>query len=223
MKPVDLIGSFETHNFPSFRNPTIDTLNWGRRRHHIPILVLSVWGVSFLRSPQRRSSVPITTSSTTPPIRANNRQAQPQVYWLRSVPNKLTLVAKSLPSTTDNPSSPSQQVLTTAMQQLLAAQPGEDLSSTIPQGTKLRSLAVRADGVHVDLSREFRSGGGSTSIIYRVAQVIYTASSLDPDVRVFISIEGEPIDEKHPLGGEGLTLRQPITRDRFTEDFSIAK
>jgi pyruvate/2-oxoglutarate dehydrogenase complex dihydrolipoamide acyltransferase (E2) component len=39
MKPVDLIGSFETRNFPSFRNPTIDTLNWGRHRHHIPILV----------------------------------------------------------------------------------------------------------------------------------------------------------------------------------------
>jgi pyruvate/2-oxoglutarate dehydrogenase complex dihydrolipoamide acyltransferase (E2) component len=39
MEPVDLIGSFETRNFPSFRNPTIDTLNWGRRRHHIPILV----------------------------------------------------------------------------------------------------------------------------------------------------------------------------------------
>jgi 2-oxoacid dehydrogenases acyltransferase (catalytic domain) len=39
MKPVDLIGSFENRNFPSFRNPTIDTLSWGRQRHHIPILV----------------------------------------------------------------------------------------------------------------------------------------------------------------------------------------
>lgn len=39
MEPVDLIGSFETRDFPSFRNPTLDTLNWGRRRHHVPILV----------------------------------------------------------------------------------------------------------------------------------------------------------------------------------------
>jgi pyruvate/2-oxoglutarate dehydrogenase complex dihydrolipoamide acyltransferase (E2) component len=39
MKPVDLMGSFETRDFPSFRNPTIDTLNWGRQRHHIPMLV----------------------------------------------------------------------------------------------------------------------------------------------------------------------------------------
>lgn len=185
-------------------------------------IALSIWGVSFLRSPERQSSVPITTSSTTPPIRVNSQQGKPQVYWLRSDRNKLTLVAKSIPSTTDNTSSP-QQVLTTAMQKLLAAQPGEDLSSTIPKGTKLRSLEVRADGVHVDLSQEFRAGGGSTSIIYRVAQVIYTASSLDPDAKIFVSVEGQPIDEKHPLGGEGLTLRQPITRARFTEDFSIAK
>lgn len=185
-------------------------------------IALSVWGGSLLLAPEKRTPVTVTTSSTTPPIRSNNRQAQPQVYWLRSDRNKLTLVAKSLPSNTDNTSS-SQQVLTTAMQQLLAAQPGEDLSSTIPKGTKLRSLNVRADGVHVDLSQEFRAGGGSTSVIYRVAQVIYTASSLDPNAKVFVSVEGQPIDEKYPLGGEGLILRQPITRDRFDRDFSIAK
>jgi pyruvate/2-oxoglutarate dehydrogenase complex dihydrolipoamide acyltransferase (E2) component len=39
MKQVDLIGSFEKYNFPQFRNPTIDTMIWGRQRHHIPILV----------------------------------------------------------------------------------------------------------------------------------------------------------------------------------------
>jgi pyruvate/2-oxoglutarate dehydrogenase complex dihydrolipoamide acyltransferase (E2) component len=34
----DLIGSFEERKFPAFRNPTIDTLTWGRKRHHVPIL-----------------------------------------------------------------------------------------------------------------------------------------------------------------------------------------
>jgi spore germination protein GerM len=187
-------------------------------------IALSVWGGSLLLAPEKRTPVTVTTSTTTPtkPIASTSQQGKPQVYWLRSNRHKLTLVAKSLPSNTDNSSS-SQQVLTTAMQKLLAAQPGEDLSSTIPKGTKLRSLEVRADGVHVDLSREFRSGGGSTSIIYRVAQVIYTASSLDSNAKIFVSVEGQPIDEKYPLGGEGLILPQPTTRDRFTEDFSIAK
>ncbi len=39
MKPVDRIGRFEKRNFPQIRNPTIDTLTWGRQRHHIPILL----------------------------------------------------------------------------------------------------------------------------------------------------------------------------------------
>lgn len=39
MQQIDLIGSFEKRNFPRFRNPTIDTMIWGRKRHHVPILV----------------------------------------------------------------------------------------------------------------------------------------------------------------------------------------
>jgi spore germination protein GerM len=188
------------------------------------VVALSVWAGSLVVSPDRQKlSAPVTTSSTTPtnpPPRSTTQQSQPQVYWLRSNQNKLTLVPKPLPSNADNASSP-QQVLTTAMQKLLAAQPSEDLSSTIPKGTKLLGLQVRSDGVHVDLSREFRSGGGSTSVIYRVAQVIYTATSLHPDGKVFISIAGQPIDRDRPLGGEGLILRQPTTRTQFAADFSL--
>ena len=173
----------------------------------------------------KRSSVPVTTSTTTP----NNQiqVGQPQVYWLRSSQNKLTLVAKSLPSNTSG--STPQQVLTTAITKLLAAQPSDNLSSTIPKDTKLRSLQVKSDGVHIDLSREFRAGGGSTSMIYRVAQTIYTATSLDPHQKVFLSVEGQSIlqrrgyanDKEHPLGGEGLILRQPITRSQFDADFPL--
>jgi pyruvate/2-oxoglutarate dehydrogenase complex dihydrolipoamide acyltransferase (E2) component len=39
MHPPDLIGSFEERKFPDFRNATIDTLIWGRKRHHVPILL----------------------------------------------------------------------------------------------------------------------------------------------------------------------------------------
>ena len=39
MQPLDLIGSFEERKFSDFRNPTIDTLIWGSKRHHIPILL----------------------------------------------------------------------------------------------------------------------------------------------------------------------------------------
>jgi pyruvate/2-oxoglutarate dehydrogenase complex dihydrolipoamide acyltransferase (E2) component len=39
MHQPDLLGSFEECKFPDFRNPTIDTLIWGSKRHHIPILL----------------------------------------------------------------------------------------------------------------------------------------------------------------------------------------
>ena len=187
----------------------------------LPLLFTTVvaLGISVGSNPivlqYEKSSVPVITST----IISNNssQQIQPQVYWLRSDRNKLTLVAKSLPPNTSD--STPQQVLTTAVQKLLSAQPRDDLTSTIPKGTKLLNLQVRADGVHVDLSPEFRSGGGSTSMIYRVAQVIYTATSLDPDREIFISVGGQSIDNNHPLGGEGLILQQPTTRDRFAADF----
>ena len=180
------------------------------------VVASSIWVVSNPILLQYGTlSVPVTTSTVTPTN--SSQQIQPQVYWLRSNQNKLTLVAKSLPPNTSG--STPQQVLTIAIQKLLSSKPNDDLSSTIPKGTKLLSLQVRADGVHVDLSPEFRSGGGSTSMIYRVAQVIYTASSLDPNQKVFISVGGQSIDQNHPLGGEGLILQQPTTRTQFAADF----
>jgi pyruvate/2-oxoglutarate dehydrogenase complex dihydrolipoamide acyltransferase (E2) component len=39
MHQPDLIGSFEERKFSDFRNPTIDILTLGSKRHHIPILL----------------------------------------------------------------------------------------------------------------------------------------------------------------------------------------
>jgi spore germination protein GerM len=177
---------------------------------------LSTWmGSSLISLQHQKLSAPSINFTTIP--NDLSQQIQPQVYWLKSNQNRLTLVAKSLPPNTS--SSTPQQALTIAVQKLLSAKPSDDLSSTIPKRTKLLSLQVRADGVHVDLSPEFRSGGGSTSMIYRVAQVIYTATSLDPNQKVFISVGGQSIDQNHPLGGEGLILQQPTTRSQFAADF----
>jgi pyruvate/2-oxoglutarate dehydrogenase complex dihydrolipoamide acyltransferase (E2) component len=36
---MDDIGSYEERRFPAFRNPTIDTLELGKQKHHIPLLL----------------------------------------------------------------------------------------------------------------------------------------------------------------------------------------
>jgi spore germination protein GerM len=73
----------------------------------------------------------------------------------------------------------------------------------------------------VDLSAEFGQGGGSSSMIYRVAQILYTATSIAPEAEVYLSIEGQPIDEAHPIGGEGLLLPSPLTRQQLAKTVDI--
>lgn len=36
---MDNLGKFEIRKFPEYRIPTIDTLRWGRRKHHIPCML----------------------------------------------------------------------------------------------------------------------------------------------------------------------------------------
>jgi len=91
--------------------------------------------------------------------------------------------------------------------QLLAGPTDASVSSN-PTVNKASSVTIQNDGIHVDLSQEFTTGGGSASMSSRVAQVLYTATSLQ-QMQVWIDIEGKPLEV---LGGEGLLLEQPLTR-----------
>ncbi|MFZ0015244.1 MAG: GerMN domain-containing protein [Acidimicrobiia bacterium] len=88
------------------------------------------------------------------------------------------------------------------------------LSSTIPDGTQLLGVEV-ADGVaFVDLSSEFESGGGSLSMMGRVAQIVYTATRFDDVGSVRFLLDGSSLDV---LGGEGLIIDEPQTRSAWTD------
>jgi spore germination protein GerM len=164
------------------------------------------------------------TSSTKPPVQTTAQSPQPvqpsseekvQIYWLNNVDNKIEVVSSSIIlKDADQPS----EILEGALKSLLTGPADPAFSTTIPQGTKLREVSLKADGVHVDLSEEFTTGGGSASMTGRVAQVLYTASSLDPTAKVWINVEGKPLEV---LGGEGLMIDQPLTRENFEKDFDL--
>jgi spore germination protein GerM len=141
-------------------------------------------------------------------------QQTAQIYWLKDTGTHLEVVPTTLPVATNNPSA----VLEVAFANLLAGPTDATFSSTIPQGTKLRSVKIQNDGIHVDLSEEFTTGGGSASMMGRVAQVLYTATTLQPNAKVWLDVEGKPLDV---LGGEGLELEQPMTRKSFKENFTL--
>jgi spore germination protein GerM len=163
-------------------------------------------------------------SSTTTPVQTTPQSSKPlqpsteekvQVYWLNNVNNKIEVVPSSINlKDSDKPS----EIVEGALKSLLIGPTDKAFATTIPKGTKLRSVSLETDGVHVDLSKEFTNGGGSASMTGRVAQVLYTASSLDPTAKVWIKVEGKPLEV---LGGEGLMLDQPMTRQNFKKNFAL--
>lgn len=139
----------------------------------------------------------------------------PQLYWLKIVDNRIQLASRA----THTVAKSSELALKDAFEQLLARPKNFDLTTTIPRQTRLLNLHTTEDGIYVNLSQEFGQGGGSSSMIYRVAQVLYTATSINPQVPVFLSIAGQPLNQDYPLGGEGLLLDYPLTRKQFAQEF----
>ncbi|MGG6265986.1 GerMN domain-containing protein [Leptolyngbya sp. AN03gr2] len=137
------------------------------------------------------------------------------VYWLQASGQQIEMVPVAIART---PHRTETAALTEALTYLFTHPQVDRLNSTIPEGTKLLSLQHKPDGIHIDLSQAFTQGGGTTSMTYRVAQVLYTATSLDPQAKVYLSVEGQLLSEDNPLGGEGLILQQPLTRQQFVED-----
>ncbi|MEM9136389.1 MAG: GerMN domain-containing protein [Cyanobacteria bacterium P01_F01_bin.42] len=138
-----------------------------------------------------------------------------KIYWVSGENEEFKLVAS--PLDVDQQSTES-DLLTQALNRLMSGPANADMSSAIPDKTQLNRLTIKADGVHVDLSKEFTSGGGSLSMQSRLGQVIYTASSIKPKAPIWISVDGEPLKV---MGGEGLEIAQPITREKYNKEFSI--
>lgn len=174
-------------------------------------------GVAWLAT-QQPSPTPTTPSQTIrQPQQPANQPGEEQtanIYWLRPRATSVDLVPQPVEIAATTPN----QVLEKAFQALLAGPTEGTDSTTIPQGTKLLGLKTENDEVHVNLSEEFTSGGGSTSMVARVGQVVYTATTLNPNAKVYIDVNGQQLDV---LGGEGVELQQPLTRKSFEENYPL--
>ncbi|MBC6429737.1 spore germination protein [Nostoc sp. HG1] len=151
---------------------------------------------------------------TQPLTRQPANEQTPNVYWLKPTDKNVTLVPQPVRVASIRPNQP----LEAAFQSLLAGPTEGTDSTTIPKGTKLLGLKAENDEVHVNLSEDFTSGGGSTSMMGRVGQVVYTATTLNPKAKVYIDVNGKPLDV---LGGEGVELQQPLTRESFQKNYPL--
>jgi spore germination protein GerM len=176
-------------------------------------------GVAWLTSQSGNTPTPSNPSGridqpAQPSTRQPGNEQTPNVYWLRPTDKNVTLV----PQPVKVASIRSNQPLEAAFQSLLAGPTEGTDSTTIPKGTKLLGLKAENDEVHVNLSEDFTSGGGSTSMMGRIGQVVYTATTLNPKAKVYIDVNGKPLDV---LGGEGLELQQPLTREQFQKNYPL--
>ena len=156
------------------------------------------------------------TNPTTDPAATVTEIRNVDIYWLRNAGTNLKLESQRI-QIKSNSRQPD-RALQTAFKQLLAGPTEGTESTTIPQGTQLLGIKVESDAVRINLSEEFTSGGGSTSMTGRLGQVIYTATSLNSKAKVYIEVNGKPLEV---LGGEGLVLNQPLTRESFNQNFEL--
>lgn len=131
------------------------------------------------------------------------------VYFIRTLGNQSTVEATSRFERARGVVS----LLTAAIEELLEGpMPAEQLrglTTAIPKGTRLRSVQIRDGVVLVDLSREVESGGGSSSMLGRLWQIVYTATQFPEASKVRILIDGQ---DREAMGGEGVIIDRPLER-----------
>ena len=75
-------------------------------------------------------------------------------------------------------------------------------------------MTIKKGIATVDLSTEFDSGGGTASMQYRLAQVVYTLTQFSTVKSVVFQIEGETVTV---FGSEGIVLAGPVGRAAYVD------
>lgn len=211
-----------THNRPQTNTAT--TINSSATSTTPPPQVNAPAVVApIVTAPKPPTTVSPATPAPVPNVAQNPANVAPategkvKVFWIDDKDNKKISVssqerkiAKTVPQTPEGLAKESLTILLAS-----AGKEGKQ-TSTIPAGTKLLSSVLKKDGLHINLSKEFSQGGGSTSMQGRIAQILYTATNKNPDMPVWIAVEGKQLET---LGGEGVEIRQPLTRQTFQQEF----
>lgn len=107
----------------------------------------------------------------------------------------------------------SEVLVAAALEALLQGPTSEEqaqgLHTSIPIGTRLRSVTIRDGVVWADFTAEVTSGGGSASAQGRFWQIVYTATQFPAAPRVQFLVDGAV---RKVLTGEGVLIDEPVGR-----------
>jgi spore germination protein GerM len=82
--------------------------------------------------------------------------------------------------------------------------------SEIPKNTKIIEIKEDKFRAVINLSKDFESGGGSSSMVFRLEQLVNTALDNVSQKPVYLELEGKRVDY---IGGEGVIVPQPLSRN----------
>lgn len=93
-----------------------------------------------------------------------------------------------------------------------------DPAISSPEGTELLDIRIKNGLATVDLNKAFESGGGTSSVNMRVAEIVFTLTER-PDVdSVKFIIEGQAVEY---ITGEGYMVKNPFTRRNFDGNLKV--
>jgi spore germination protein GerM len=172
--------------------------------------------------PTSPTTVPVTGSSTTTPGDTETSTTTTAVpveqrfvdIFLIKDATYAVAVTRAVPATPE--------VAGNAIRALLAgptdAELDGGLSSAIPADTLLLGISIEDGLATIDLGREFEAGGGSFSMLGRLAQVVYTLTQFPTIDSVRFKLDGQPVTV---FSGEGILLEKPVTRGDYASILTL--
>lgn len=124
----------------------------------------------------------------------------------------LVPVLRTIPATQGVGAAAMRALLEGPIDDELGARPA--MYTTIPEGTRFLGLRIEGGIATVNLSREFEAGGGTASVLGRLAQVVFTLTQFPSVSGVRFELDGEPVTV---FSGEGVVLDQPVGRADYTD------
>lgn len=125
----------------------------------------------------------------------------------------LAAVLRTVPATTTVATEAVRQLLAGPSERERAAHPR--FRSTVPSSTRLLGIRISGGVATVNLSSAFASGGGSLSMMMRLAQLTWTVTQFHGVTGVRLQLDGRGVTT---FSGEGLVLPRTLTRSTFRDD-----
>ncbi len=136
------------------------------------------------------------------------------IYFGKTIQNKLTIE----PQPVKREIWSNKSIIFAVIEELLkgprSKEKEENFFTEIPSSTRLIEVRESPENIIINLSKEFETGGGSETMIYRLKQVAYTILEIENEKPVFLELDGEKIKY---ISGEGVEVPQPLEKDYFNQ------